>query len=145
MAMAYRTGPILRHQVDKAFRLIEIVDYPINLAQWRSICERDFNRRYVASSQGSIVTVENSIGYVQGICIAYPGTDPNYGHILDVPVFIVATVSDTAGVSNALLGHLKTVARADHCSYMIVANIDPNVWPAKGSDPRRGIVIPIAV
>ncbi|OOG65738.1 hypothetical protein BLJAPNOD_05620 [Ensifer sp. M14] len=145
MAMAYRTGPILRHQVDKAYRLIEIVEYPIDLAQWRSICEHDFNRRYIAPTHGSIVTVENSIGYVQGISIAHPGSDPNYGHILDVPVFIVATAADTAGVSNALLGHLKAMARADHCSYMIVANIDPNIWPDKGSDPRKGIVIPITV
>ncbi|NOV21036.1 hypothetical protein E5S70_34375 [Ensifer adhaerens] len=143
MAMAYRVGPIQRHQVDLAFRLIEVVDYPINLAHWRNICERGFSRRYVSSRLGDIITVENALGYIQGVSVAHPGNDPNYGHILDVPVFIVATAADTAGVSDALLGHLKTMARADNCGYLIVASIGPHAWPDKGSDHPKGIVIPV--
>ena len=145
MAMAYLVGRIKRHQVDRAYRLIEAVDYPVDLEQWRSFCNRQFNRRFISSSSRDVITVENSLGYIQGVSIAYSGNDAGYGHILDVPVFVVATVSDTAGVSKALMGYLIAMARADNCRYIIVANIDPGVWPDKSPTPRNGVVIPVTL
>lgn len=144
MATAYLVGRIKRHQIDLAYRLIEAVDYPVNLERWRSFCDRQFNRRHISSTLGDVITVENALGYIQGVGIAYPGNDLNYGHILDVPVFVVATAADTAGVSNALMHHLMAMARADHCGYIIVASTDPSAWPASGPNPRNGVVIPVA-
>lgn len=143
MAMAYLVGRIKRHQIDLAYRLIEAVDYPVGLDQWRSFCDRQFNRRYISSTLGDVITVENTLGYIQGVSIAYPGNDLNYGHILDVPVFVVATAADTAGVSNALLGHLMVMARADSCRFIVVSTTDPSAWPASGQNPRTGVVIPV--
>ncbi len=144
MATAYLVGHIKRHQIDRAYRLIEAVDYPVNLEQWRSFCDRQLNRQYISSTSGDVITVENALGYIQGVSIAHPGNDLNYGHILDVPVFVVATAADTAGVSNALMGHLMAMARADHCRYIIVSSTDASAWPASNPNPRNGVVIPVA-
>ncbi|NVD39951.1 hypothetical protein HT585_13875 [Ensifer sp. HO-A22] len=73
--MAYLVGRIKRNQVDRAYRLIEAVDSPVDPEQWRSFCIRQLNRRFMSSSPRDVITVENSLGYIQGVSIAYPGND----------------------------------------------------------------------
>ncbi|ASY65786.1 hypothetical protein SJ05684_b48040 (plasmid) [Sinorhizobium sojae CCBAU 05684] len=146
MAKAYLVGPIQRHQVDRAFRLIEVVGYELDLTQWREFCAAAFARQHMLPYAQEIVTVENARGYIAGLSIGHIAHDPLYGRLLDVPVFLVISAGDTPGVSDALLEHLMTAARNRRCSFIRIASTDPANWPDRRGRPRqadRGTLIPV--
>ncbi len=142
MATGYTVGPIKRHQVDKAYRLIDAADCHFDLQAWREFCTAT-----VAGERPNIeeiVTAENPLSYIAGVCIMRPVQNETYGRTLDVPVFIVTSVGDTRGVANSLLAYLMVVARRNSCGFIRVAALDPNNWPG-GPLPQdgRGTLIPV--
>ncbi|RVP99630.1 hypothetical protein [Sinorhizobium meliloti] len=143
MAVAYAVGPIKRHQFDKAYRLVDAAGCHFDLQGWREFCAATVTR--MCSPEG-IVTAENPLGYIAGICIMRPVQNETYGRMLDVPVFIITSAADTRGVANALLAYFTVVARKYNCGFIRVAALDPTDWPSSiATSPRegRGILIPV--
>lgn len=142
MAIGYSVGPIKRHQVDKAYRLIDAADCHFDLQAWREFCAATVAREHPNIAE--IVTAENPLGYIAGVCIMHPVPNETYGRMLDVPVFIVTSAGDTRGVVNSLLAYFMVIARENSCGFIRVAALDPNDWPGSVAPlPRdgRGILI----
>ncbi|ODR89529.1 hypothetical protein [Sinorhizobium alkalisoli] len=146
MAKAYSVGPIQRNQVDRAFRLIEVAGYELDLTKWREFCATAFARQPISPYAQEIVTVENARGYITGLSIGHVAHDPLYGRLLDVSVFLVISAGDTPGVSDALLEYLMAAARNRRCSFMRIAATEPGSWPDRRGRPQRpdrGTFIPV--
>ncbi|AFL52498.1 hypothetical protein USDA257_c39540 [Sinorhizobium fredii USDA 257] len=146
MAVAYTVGPIKRHQVDKAYRLIDAAGCHFDLEAWREFCAATVARECPALYVEGIVTAENPLGYIAGVCIMRPVQNEIYGRMLDVPVFIIISAGDTRGVANSLVEYFMAVARKYNCGFIRVAALDPTDWPgSRATLPRdgRGILIPV--
>ncbi|MDK1491242.1 hypothetical protein QN219_14385 [Sinorhizobium sp. 7-81] len=146
MAVAYSVGPIKREQVDKSYRLVEAVGYHLDLPSWREYCAISFARNWPAPYAEEVITVENPLGYIVGLCIIRPAHDKIYGRVLDVPVFIVISAADTRGASSSLLGYLTATARNKHYGFIRVWGLEPDDWPGSPDVSRgegRGILIPV--
>ncbi|WP_157628197.1 hypothetical protein [Ensifer sp. BR816] len=146
MAVAYSVGPITRRQVDKTHRLIEAVGYPVDLQAWREVCALAFARKWPAIYSEEVITAENPLGYIAGVCIMRPAHDSMHGRVLEVPVFVVATAADTRGASNSLLDYLMESARNRRCRFIRVAPLEPASWPGLRRMPHqngRGLLIPV--
>ncbi|QFI69774.1 hypothetical protein [Sinorhizobium alkalisoli] len=146
MARAYSVGPIQRHQVDRAYLLVEASGYEVDLTEWREFCGAAFARQHISLYTAEIVTVENPRGHIPGLGIARAMHDHLYGQLLDVPVFLVISAGDTPGVSDALLEYLRTVARNRRCRFIRIARTDPASWPDPRGEclrPGRGMLIPV--
>ncbi|MCK3779405.1 hypothetical protein MZK49_22130 [Ensifer sesbaniae] len=146
MAVVYSVDLIKRHQVDQAYRLMEAVGYGVDVAGWRELCATTFARKYITPYSEEIITVENSRGYITGVCLMRTTHHRLYGRLLDVPVFIIISAGDTPGVCDALLEYLTTAARDKQCGFIRVASPDPANWPSPPGGPRRhdrGILIPV--
>lgn len=146
MSVVYTVGPIKRHQVDKAHRLIEAAGCHFDLQAWREFCAEKVAGERPASNIERIVTAENPLGYIAGICIMHPVQNAKYGRMLDVPVFIVTSAGDTRGAANALLEYFMAVAGENSCGFIRVAALDPADWRRSiTTSPRedRGILIPV--
>ncbi|NRP74799.1 hypothetical protein ILFOPFJJ_05721 [Ensifer psoraleae] len=146
MAVAYLIGPIKCHQVDKTYKLIEAVGYHVNLQVWRDFCEAAFARNWPSPYVEEVITAENPLGYIAGVCIMRRTHDKIYGNVLGVPVFIVASAADSRGVSRSLLNYLLAIARNRHCGFIRVAALQPTNWPGSTDICGRnggGILIPV--
>jgi hypothetical protein len=146
MAVAYTVGPIKRHQVDKSYRLIDAAGCHFDLQGWRQFCAAKVAREPPASNVEGIVTAENPLGYIAGVCTMRPVLNEAYGRMLDVPLFIVTSAGDTRGVVNSLLAYFMAVARENNCGFIRVAALDPTNWPESGTllaRDDRGILIPL--
>ncbi|MEZ0000594.1 hypothetical protein [Sinorhizobium fredii] len=146
MAVGYSVGPVKHPQVDKTYRLIEAVGYDVDLQAWRDLCATAFARKWPTPYAEEVVTAENPLGYITGVCIMRLVHNKTYGRMLDVPVFVVISAGDTRGASNALLGYLMAVAPNKHCGFIRVAALEPANWPGStdmGRRNDRGILIPV--
>ncbi|MCA1408358.1 hypothetical protein I6F26_30620 [Ensifer sp. IC3342] len=146
MAVAYSVGPIKRHQIDRTYRLIEAGGYHVDLQDWRDFCRAAIARNWPMPYAEEVITAENPLGYIAGVCILRSGHDNMYPGVLDVPVFIVVSAGDTRGASSSLLGYLTAAARNKRCSFIRVWGLEPGNWPTSPDVPRRddhGILIPV--
>ncbi|EHK78931.1 hypothetical protein SM0020_05782 [Sinorhizobium meliloti CCNWSX0020] len=145
MAVAYFVGPIKRQQVDKTYRLIEAAGYNVDFRAWRDLCAMAFARNWPAPFAEEVITAENPLGYVAGVCIMRPVHDRMYGRVLEVPVFIVVSAGGTRAASNSLLGFLSATARNKNCGFIRVMSHEPEKWPRSADVSRRrgGILIPV--
>lgn len=145
MAVTYSVGPIKRQQVDKTYRLIEAAGYNVDLTAWRDLCRMTFARNWPAPYAEEVITAENPLGYVAGVCIMRPVHDRMYGIVIDVPVFIVVSAGGTRAASNSLLGFLSATARNKNCGFIRVMSLEPDNWPRSTNVSCRkgGILIPV--
>jgi len=143
--LAYSVGPIKRQQVDKAYRLIEAAGYNVDFQAWQDLCAMTFARNWPAPFAEEVITAENPLGYVAGVCILRPMHDRMYGRVLEVPVFIVVSAGGTRAASNSLLGFLSASARNKNCGFIRVMSLEPDNWPRSTdvSRGRGGILIPV--
>lgn len=144
MASAYVVGPINARQVERAYCLIEAVGYGIDLDAWRAICRADRHHRSPYADE--IATVENSLGYVNGLAVMRARHSARLGLYLSVPVFVVVSAADAHGVSSAMLRYVTDAARGKRCCAVHIANLKADEWPVLRSpyDPEpTGVFIPL--
>ena len=143
MGAAYSVGPIRYDQVDRTYCLIEAVGYDVDLDEWRNYCAATLVRKRHPGI-GTVVTVENALGYVSAVGVSRAERSKRHGHVLDVPVFIVASAGDTPGACDALLHYLLASARKAHCGLVRIASPEPTNWPGSPiCSKREGILIPV--
>jgi GNAT superfamily N-acetyltransferase len=105
---AYRVIPLRPDDASRTFPLIEPVICGLTLDQWRAYCselERSTERRAFVAA--------DPVGYARGLFIARRPREKDGIDTLDVPVFVVASAADAAGVTSALMDRLRAVARSD--------------------------------
>jgi hypothetical protein len=117
----YRVGSLKHDQVAKAFVLIEQVVRDLTFSQWLA-----YYKESAGSGDSQIVVATDPAGYVRGLCVA--GPPPDRSGTLEVPVFAATSAADPAGVEQALLNHLKELARSRSYSALRVWTLDAGNW-----------------
>lgn len=120
MPAAYTIAQISAEQIDVTYPLVRNVEQALQQAEWREICEAIIQRRVNLAGANQIVIATNRTGYIRGICMFRVRSHPRYGELLDVPIFVAISAGDVAGVSEALLDHLRTLAHNHKCRMMRV-------------------------
>ena len=80
----------------------------------------------------TIFVATNPAGYIQGLCIVAACQHTFDRRTLDIPIFVVASASDEAGVAISLLEHLKGVARIEACRQV-------RIWASGGDSWSRAL------
>ncbi|HEV7258394.1 MAG TPA: hypothetical protein VGN82_11480 [Bosea sp. (in: a-proteobacteria)] len=116
MERAYKIAPITTEQVDAGYLLVSPLDRRLDVARWRSYCEKATSELGTAVGRQQIVVATNPRGYLQGLCVHAVVKHLVQGAILDVPVFVVASAADEIGVAAALFGDLCALAERLDCA-----------------------------
>jgi len=150
MPAAYTIAPISAEQIDVTYPLIRNVEQSLEQADWREICEGIIQRRVNLAGANHIAIATSPTGYVRGICLFRVKNHQRYGLLLDVPIFVAVSAGDVAGVSEAMLDHLRTLAHNQKCRIMRVWGLGTDNWSRtlqKGEFDRwdHGLLMPIEV
>jgi len=145
MPAVYTVAPITPDTVDAAFPLAGALTPRLEIERWRAYCDGLDNRQARDAPQRQILVATNPRGHVQGLCLWSRGDHAVHGTILDVPVFIVASAADDAGVASALVDDLCAIAgRMDCAAIRIRSEASPKVLPQVRAPQRReggGVVL----
>ncbi|MGE6739485.1 hypothetical protein ACQKGC_04320 [Allorhizobium pseudoryzae] len=109
MNAAYNVTDMTAAQVDRAFPLVNAIDAVSDLSDWRQICQRIIASRSQGVANEWLLVCANAFGYLKGLCLARI-SHTETGSILDVPLYVVATVVDEEGVQSALQARLQMLA-----------------------------------
>lgn len=116
MAGIYSIERVSGEDITRAFPLLSGVAPQLDLERWRAYCE---GRDPAAKGQTAFVA-RNAAGYVQGLCAFTKVNHLRYGAVVEVPVFLVASVADPRGVADDLLEALSAVCRRENCAGVLV-------------------------
>jgi hypothetical protein len=113
---------VLRPQLaDRAYLLVQAVVPDVTLAEWRRVVTSIF-------TQEKIITVTNSAGTVQGLCIYRIREHDITGRFLDVPFLIATSATDQEGIARTLLDYVTTRARSEHCQAVRIWTLGSDNW-----------------
>lgn len=134
MRTTYNTSQISAAQIDQAYPLITRVSPTLELEPWRMFCRAVVAHKSHPRDPDKIVVTTNPIGHVQGLC-----TTAIRGHaigdlMLDVPIFVVASAADAAGVAADMLTYLKNVGRAEACACIRIWSLGRDNWTRQLSE-----------
>lgn len=109
MNAAYHVTDMTAAQVDRAFPLVNAIDAMSDLSDWRQVCQGIIASRNEGAANEWLLVCANALGYLKGLCLARI-SQTDAGTILDVPLYVVATVVDEEGVQSALQARLQMLA-----------------------------------
>jgi hypothetical protein len=112
----YVVTSIRADQIDPAYALVVHVEPNLSLEEWRDRCLAAIGMDGRDAGSENIIVVTNPLGYIQGLCTVATRQHPTHGRILDVPLFVVASVSDEQGVSLSLVDYVRAMSRTQRCS-----------------------------
>lgn len=150
MQATYTIGRITAAQIDRAYLLVNRVAPKLELDEWRAFCREILAQKRQAIDRDDIAIAVNPAGYVQGLCSHAVRKHPFHGRILDVPIFVVTSAADEAGIAGCLLEHLKELARQDACDAVRIWTLGQDDWsrPLRErqiDQPDHGVLmIPVA-
>lgn len=124
----YTITQIQPFDVDRAYPLIEPVASTLDLAAWRRYCTQlTTNTDGVDRGEQGWIAL-NPMGVIQGLALCKLGDDFAHKRLLDVPVFVVASAADDAGVSKALIDKLQGVAATAECTSIRFWTLTSDNW-----------------
>ena len=133
---SYTVAPMTRETVDAAFLLVGALTPMLSIDRWRAYCEGS-DGMAGAAARPHVLVASNPRGHLQGLCVWTQARHAVHGGILDVPVFIVASAADEAGVAAALVGELCAIAaRLDCAALRIRSEASPRLL-AQFQVPKR--------
>lgn len=115
MSATYGVGRISAGQIDQAYSLVTLVAPMLRLDAWRALCRNIGTHR---PDLDNVIVAINPRGYVQGLCITAVRNHSVHGPILDVPIMVVASAADEAGVAAEMLAYLKMLGHSQGCANM---------------------------
>ncbi len=127
MNRTYKIGRISADRIDQAYLLIDRFAPALDIEAWRTFCCDVMKRDSHQLDVDNVVIATNPLDYVQGLCItALRGRAED--RILDVPVFVVTSAADAAGVAADMLAYLKNVGRAEACGGIRIWTLGKDNW-----------------
>ncbi|MGF7159532.1 hypothetical protein FHS85_001151 [Rhodoligotrophos appendicifer] len=111
----YKIDVMVRDQTDLAFPLVQALWPPMELTDWRGFCDLVFASGGILSGGRSLYVAVAPKGYIRGLCLVAVSRDPSQGDVLDVPILIISSAADEAGVTAELIDHLKAIAWGLDC------------------------------
>lgn len=110
MDPGYRVHVLQFDKTLQAYSLVHLMEPAFRADQWAEL---------VASVQQWVVlSVEDPAGYIRGLAAYRTGRHPLVGCLMDVPIFIVASVIDDVAIAEKMFVALR--AASGECVYMRV-------------------------
>lgn len=120
MDAVYTVGPITAENIDKAFALVRLALPELMLDGWRRVCAAALRAGDLCSTGSRILVATDPRGYVRGLCnLAIPDRHAPQPS-LDVPVLLVGSALDAAGVAGDLADALIGLCRKHRCARLAV-------------------------
>ena len=125
---SYSVVQLQPFDVDRVYPLIEPVASTLDLAAWRRFCATLAVNADVVEEGEHVWIAVNPIGVIQGLALCRLGDDFAHRRMLDVPIFVVASAADDAGVSKALVDKLRNIATDSGCTSIRFWTLTPDNW-----------------
>jgi hypothetical protein len=111
MSSGYTVTDLKPDDAQQSYALLVGPAPAVMLDKWQRFCSphREFPKR-------DILVARNAAGYMQGLCAYYEIDHISRGRLLEVPIFVVASAADPAGVTNELVRALKNVCKERDCA-----------------------------
>lgn len=115
MKSEYRIETLAQQTALSAFALLHAVEPSFPVEDWDVLA--------AAGSGWTCVVAQDRQGYIRGLAVYRTRRHPVAGDLMDVPIFIAASVADDAGIAEQAFEWLRN--RASRCSYIRVWSAIP--------------------
>ncbi|MBB3355723.1 hypothetical protein FHT70_005689 [Rhizobium sp. BK049] len=92
----------------QAYSLIQVAAPCFSAENWAQVV--------TSADRWTLVSLEDPAGYVRGLAVYRIGAHPIAGRLMDIPIFVAASVIDEVTIADVLFTSLKT--RSAGCSFM---------------------------
>ncbi len=142
--------PITLGAADRAYPLIRAVAPTVTLEEWRQFCQGAASPlaadERVGRREQAVLAID-SRKHVKGLCIYSIGEHWFYGRLLDIPIFIAASVADAQGVGAELLQFLQAVGNRSVCAGARFWTIGAETWSRRLNEEEirrtdQGVFVP---
>jgi hypothetical protein len=117
MSGIYTVEPIAGAEIRQALPLLYGLGSQIDCERWRAFCER----RDPAADRQTVLVARTEDGYLRGLCAYTVLGHLEYGTIIEVPVFVIASAADPDGVADQLLDVLTSLSRQAACTGILIS------------------------
>jgi hypothetical protein len=143
VSSSYIVKQIEPFEVDRAYPLVEPVAANLSLSEWRGYCA--LLASGAAGQSDCVWIASNPLGIIQGLAV-YGVDDSRDDRSLEVPIFVVTSAADDAGVSKALIDSLKDMATERMYAVIRFWTLTPDNWsrwldPAARKHVHHGVVL----
>jgi hypothetical protein len=128
MSATYRISRISTDRVDQAYPIANAATPTLSLEAWHTFCRNLESRRTHDGELNDILIASNSFGHIKGVCVTASKHHVDYGRLLDVPLIVVASAADEAGVAAEMFAALKVLARSQGCDNIRVWTPESQGW-----------------
>lgn len=111
----YRIEALAQQKALSAFALLHAVEPSFPVEDWDALA--------APGSRWTCVVAQDRQGYVRGLAVYRMRKHPVAGDLMDVPIFIAASVVDDAGIAEQAFEWLRN--RASRCNYIRVWSAIP--------------------
>lgn len=145
----YAVSALSEDKVDRAFPLIRALEPDLDLDDWRRFCREGLGKTGHDGSAGTVFVASNPRGYLQGLCVAALPEGEREARVLEVPIFIAASVADGEGVAAEMMEFLEAYGRDKVCGGIRIWPLDRDNWKrlvehAPPPAEAAGTTIPLA-
>lgn len=149
MNKSYAVSPLSEDKVDRAFPLMRCVEPDLDLDDWRRFCREELGKTGHDGGAGAVFVASNPRGYLQGLCVASLPAGEREARVLEVPIFIAASVADRDGVAAEMMEFLEAYCRDKVCGGIRIWPLDRDNWKrlvehAPPPAAAAGTTIPLA-
>lgn len=130
MEAGFHIGLLRTDQIERAYVVIQAAMPALSFDAWRAVVDDPFHR-------GEFVVATDMQEYVRGLCLARIENHLIAGRLLDVPIFIVASLVDEDGIAEALFNFLRRRAIDARCSHLRLWTLRPDNWDRLSDDVFR--------
>lgn len=125
MLATYAITPLTGATIDQSYPLLHGNAPRLDLDRWRTFCERDD----LAGEDHTVLLVQDEAGYVRGLAGFRRLEHLQYGPVIDCTIFVVLSITDAAGVVEALVRALGIVCASErrHGTLIALSGLDREV------------------
>ncbi|NEJ74731.1 hypothetical protein GR197_30110 [Rhizobium phaseoli] len=108
MTSGYRVHLLHTDDAPRAYSLIQVAAPCFSADDWAEVV--------ASADRWTLVSLKDPAGYVRGLAAYRIGTHPIAGRLMDVPIFVAASVIDDVTVADVLFTSLRR--RSAGCDFM---------------------------
>jgi hypothetical protein len=148
MPFTYSIDHINPDQIDQAYPLVSLVAPTLDLDTWRALCRNVADRRVRSPDLDDVIVAMNPPGHIQGLCVAAVRSRAGHGRLLDVPIIVITSAADEAGVAADMLAYLKALGEAENCASLRIWTSEQEDWSKRLGNLKsqfwdHGVLVPL--
>lgn len=126
MTSGYRVHLLHTDDALRAYSLIEVVAPCFSVDDWAQVV--------ASADRWTLVSLKDPAGYVRGLAASRIGIHPIAGLLMDVPIFVAASVIDDVTIADVLFTSLRR--RSVGCDFMRLWGVFPRDFKEMENEDR---------